>query len=137
MKILTVLALSASMALAAPSSPSSPSTPSTPSSPSSKPLVHEKASASTTSDCTPAAISECVASLKLDGIACFAHVCTTTRTAELRRRQTSNETTAQEDDGFKVASANDTPASCTEDNLLDCAVAQWRNPDVCFQQLCL
>ncbi|KAF3011663.1 hypothetical protein E8E14_005415 [Neopestalotiopsis sp. 37M] len=159
MKVLTIFALSASVALAAPSSPASPATPSTPSSPSSIPLGHERTISNihTTSSCTSEAITECVTSLGLDGVSCFAQVCTTMggATAELRRRQTTNTTTTtssddadldddieeEEDDDveddFRVAAHDDTPASCTEDNLLDCAVAQWRNPDICFQQLCL
>ncbi|ETS77325.1 hypothetical protein PFICI_11199 [Pestalotiopsis fici W106-1] len=152
MKILTVFALSASVAFAAPSSPASPPTPSTPSSPSSISLGHDKTNSNTLTSCTPDSIAQCVASLGLDGISCFAQVCTTMGATELRRRQTSNATAAATDDldetdgddddedvedDFRVAAHDDTPASCTEDNLLDCAVAQWRNPDICFQQLCL
>ncbi|KAH6652434.1 hypothetical protein BKA67DRAFT_573990 [Truncatella angustata] len=77
--------------------------------------------------CNQASITTCMATTGLDGPSCFVQICTSTSDAELRRRQ-----------DFKIAQDNDdTPASCNEDSLLDCAVSQWRNPDICFQQLCL
>ncbi|KAI0124079.1 hypothetical protein BJ170DRAFT_598404 [Xylariales sp. AK1849] len=69
-------------------------------------------------NCSKDAITKCVAESGLDTPACFARICTSgTGANELRRRQDDSQ--------------------CTEDNLLDCAVTQWKNPDICFQEFCL
>lgn len=68
-------------------------------------------------ECSADAISQCAAATGLDNTTCFAQLCTTLTPPELRRRA-------------------DNP-KCTEQNLLDCAVTQWRNPDICFQEFCL
>ncbi|KAI1251251.1 hypothetical protein MGN70_008315 [Eutypa lata] len=65
--------------------------------------------------CQEDAISNCVSDTGLDGPSCFAKVC------------------ALEVD-LKVMKRQDT---CTEENLVQCAVTEWREAEVCFQELCL
>jgi hypothetical protein len=123
MKFLFFVALGASIASAAPSG-----------------ISVDRQTQQTPQKCTQEAIGDCVAATGLSQPACFAQVCTTSHVAELRRRKTSTNITtgADDEDGpVRVAQNDDTPASCTEDNLLDCAVNQYKNPDICFQQLCL
>ncbi|KAI0012222.1 hypothetical protein F4779DRAFT_614671 [Xylariaceae sp. FL0662B] len=69
-------------------------------------------------DCTSKAINNCVALTGLGSAACFAQVCAGIREADLKMAK------RQED-------------SCTEENLLQCAVGEWRDAEVCFQEFCL
>lgn len=137
MKFLTILAFGVSVALGAPYEPTSPASPLSPTN-------NNIERRSSIQSCDQESISACVAATRLDGPGCFAKVCTSIQDPELRRRQATDdgeEESADEDDsdneGFKVESTSDTPSSCTQDNLMDCAISQWKNPDVCFQQLCL
>ncbi len=65
--------------------------------------------------CEEEAVASCVSRTGLDGPTCFAMVC------------------APEID-LKVLKRQDT---CTEENLVQCAVVEWRQAEICFQELCL
>ncbi|OTA84697.1 hypothetical protein M434DRAFT_36352 [Hypoxylon sp. CO27-5] len=69
------------------------------------------------SDCSLSKIQECVDDTGLESTLCFKQVCAGTQgTPKMVKRQ---------DD------------QCTEENLLQCAVQEWREAEVCFQELCL
>ncbi|XXH03799.1 hypothetical protein Hte_010205 [Hypoxylon texense] len=70
------------------------------------------------SGCSMENIRECIDDTGLESTLCFAKVCGTdeTPTARMTKRQ---------DD------------QCTEENLLQCAVMEWREAEICFQELCL
>ena len=65
--------------------------------------------------CNKDAIDACVTATGEDGSACFGHLCAGRPLERMVKRQ---------DD-------------CTEDNLLQCAILDWNQAQVCFQQLCL
>jgi hypothetical protein len=78
-----------------------------------------KITSETTTDvaCSRSAVDNCVATLGLDATACFAQVCAHIVVPELKRATQ--------------------PSTCTEDALEDCALVQYKNPDICFEELCL
>lgn len=127
MKFFTFLTLGASVAIAAPYEPTSP--------------TYNVERTASTQSCDKASISACVSTTGLDGTACFAQVCTSLQAAAAVDDEDEDEDEAEDEDDdeidFKTESSSNTPASCTEDNLLDCTGDQGKNPDVCFQQLCL
>ncbi|KAJ8110004.1 hypothetical protein ONZ43_g5989 [Nemania bipapillata] len=65
--------------------------------------------------CNKDAIATCTASTGQDGSACFGHLCAGRPLEMMVKRQDE----------------------CTEDNLLQCAILDWNQAQVCFQQLCL
>ncbi|KAI0877482.1 hypothetical protein GGS24DRAFT_120610 [Hypoxylon argillaceum] len=65
--------------------------------------------------CSKEAIASCTTTTGQDGSACFGHLCAGRPLEMMVKRQ---------DD-------------CTEDNLLQCAILDWNQAQVCFQQLCL
>ncbi|KAI1081046.1 hypothetical protein F5B20DRAFT_69843 [Whalleya microplaca] len=69
-------------------------------------------------DCTSAAIANCVLETGLESGACFAKMCAGIQEADLKK-------TKRQDD------------QCTEENLLQCAVGEWRDAEICFQEYCL
>ncbi|KAI1380640.1 hypothetical protein F4677DRAFT_404149 [Hypoxylon crocopeplum] len=70
------------------------------------------------SECSLNKIQECVADTGLESTLCFKQVCVGIEGAKPRM------TKRQED-------------QCTEENLFQCAVMEWREAEVCFQELCL
>ncbi|KAF3058527.1 hypothetical protein GL218_05925 [Daldinia childiae] len=71
----------------------------------------------TSNDCSMDKIRECVADTGLESTICFKQVCAGVQ-------GTPRKTKRQED-------------QCTEENLLQCAVMEWREAEVCFQEFCL
>ncbi|KAI0892134.1 hypothetical protein F4806DRAFT_245802 [Annulohypoxylon nitens] len=68
------------------------------------------------SGCTMQQIRDCVNDTGLESTLCFAQVCSgSQKKARVIKRQDQ----------------------CTEENLLQCAVMEWREAEVCFQELCL
>ncbi|KAI1128857.1 hypothetical protein F5Y10DRAFT_264744 [Nemania abortiva] len=65
--------------------------------------------------CNKDAITTCVTSTGEDGSACFGHLCAGRPLERMVKRQDE----------------------CTEDNLLQCAILDWNQAQVCFQELCL
>ncbi|KAL7623145.1 hypothetical protein AAE478_006826 [Parahypoxylon ruwenzoriense] len=70
--------------------------------------------------CSLQKIAECVADTGLESTICFAQVCAGTEGTKLTTR-----TVKRDED------------QCTEENLLQCAVMEWREAEICFQELCL
>ena len=65
--------------------------------------------------CQEDAVANCVNSTGLDGPTCFAKVCAPGIDLKVLKRQDT----------------------CTEENLIQCAVVEWRQAEGCFQELCL
>ncbi|KAJ8129422.1 hypothetical protein O1611_g4209 [Lasiodiplodia mahajangana] len=65
--------------------------------------------------CNKDAITTCVTSTGEDGSVCFGHLCAGRPLERMVKRQDQ----------------------CTEENLLQCAILDWNEAQVCFQQLCL
>ncbi|KAI1463942.1 uncharacterized protein F4812DRAFT_445038 [Daldinia caldariorum] len=72
---------------------------------------------STSNNCSMDKIRECVDDTGLESTICFKQVCAGVQ-------GTPRKTKRQED-------------QCTEENLLQCAVMEWREAEVCFQEFCL
>ncbi|KAI2470953.1 hypothetical protein F4781DRAFT_388991 [Annulohypoxylon bovei var. microspora] len=68
------------------------------------------------SGCSMSKIRDCVNDTGLESSLCFAQVCSGTQKK------------------MRVIKRQD---QCTEENLLQCAVMEWREAEVCFQELCL
>ncbi|KAI1462681.1 hypothetical protein F4805DRAFT_452506 [Annulohypoxylon moriforme] len=68
------------------------------------------------SGCSMAKIRDCVNDTGLESTLCFAQVCSGAQKK------------------MRVVKRQD---QCTEENLLQCAVMEWREAEVCFQELCL
>ncbi|KAI1481221.1 hypothetical protein F4774DRAFT_62012 [Daldinia eschscholtzii] len=68
-------------------------------------------------NCSMDKIRECVDDTGLESTICFKQVCAGVQ-------GTPRKTKRQED-------------QCTEENLLQCAVMEWREAEVCFQEFCL
>ncbi|KAI0108120.1 hypothetical protein F4814DRAFT_426864 [Daldinia grandis] len=71
----------------------------------------------TSNDCSMDKIRECVADTGLESTICFKQVCAGVQ-------GTPRKTKRQDD-------------QCTEENLFQCAVMEWREAEVCFQEFCL
>ncbi|CAJ2503024.1 Uu.00g104180.m01.CDS01 [Anthostomella pinea] len=72
---------------------------------------------SSAADCSKESIANCVASTGSNSTTCFGHLCAGRELKKMRKRQDDLE--------------------CTEENLLECAVMEWREAEVCFEELCL
>ena len=66
--------------------------------------------------CREDAITSCTSRASLDGPSCFALVCLPEADLKAVKRQDDR---------------------CNEENLVQCAVTEWRDPGVCFRELCL
>ncbi|KAI1773446.1 hypothetical protein F4818DRAFT_110066 [Hypoxylon cercidicola] len=71
------------------------------------------------SGCSMGTIRDCIDDTGLESTLCFAKVCGGTEGTPTARR------TKRQDD------------QCTEENLLQCTVMEWREAEICFQELCL
>ncbi|KAI0842590.1 hypothetical protein F5Y06DRAFT_258024 [Hypoxylon sp. FL0890] len=69
------------------------------------------------SGCSLSSIQECVEDTGLESTLCFQKVCAGVQGTPKRVKRQDDQ--------------------CTEENLLQCAVQEWREAEVCFQELCL
>ncbi|KAI1400030.1 hypothetical protein F4819DRAFT_487924 [Hypoxylon fuscum] len=74
------------------------------------------------SDCSMQKIRECVNDTGLESTLCLAQVCAS---AEGETPTPTPRNTKRQDD------------QCTEENLVQCAIMEWREAEICFQEFCL